>query len=130
MMRITKVIFFSLFCLVSILGHGGFCGLRAATLEWASADNSVHACPQKSPCCQPGTSQKPADKSDGCPDGCPDGCVVCHFFSHFNAQAIASATSFHFFSSPDVELYSARDNLVPFDCELPPRPRGPPSRFA
>ena len=129
-MRIVSVIFFSLYCLVSILGHGGFCVLRAATLEWASADNSVHTCPQKSPRCQGGTSQKPADKSDGCPDGCPDGCVVCHFFSHFKAQAIASATNFHFFSSPDVELYSALDNLVPFDCELPPRPRGPPSRFA
>ncbi len=129
-MRIISVIFFSLYCFVSILGHGGFCGLRAATLEWASADNGVRTCPQKSSCCQCEPSQKPADKSDGCPDGCPDGCVVCHFFSHFKAQAIASATSFHFFSSLEVELYSARDNLVPFNCELPPRPRGPPSRFA
>ena len=141
MRRTFSLFILTAYCLVSFVGHAGYCPLRFVEDELCCGSHvlcddqlrglgtNCHVCdagekPLRAPCSDNTEhSQHPRE----CPGECPDDCSGCQLVNLFKAQVnvclLPSIDSLHHFEERCSEITA----VIPFDFTLRPSPRGPPS---
>ena len=137
MRRSFSLFVLTAYCLVSFVGHAGYCPLRIVENGLGCGSHVLcddqprglgticHGCDAdekylETPCCDNTEhSQHPRE--------CPDDCAGCHLANLFEAQVdvclLPSIDSLYHYEERCSEITA----VIPFDFTLRPEPRGPPS---